>query len=131
MILVLLYSLICPLCHHTNISISTIGYLFMRGVTYAYLFVFTEDILYDLGWLVFAAVDSQYLLSVLLAGNGITRVKMAKLKCNYERHTFWWRILAWTYSAVSQLSECLPSNFVNSIEWYRKTFLLLHSSNCI
>src|SRR6218665_1925449 len=33
MIFVLFYSLICPLCHHANNSISTIGYLFMRCVT--------------------------------------------------------------------------------------------------
>src|SRR6218665_3758507 len=34
MIFVLFYSLICPMYHHANNSISTIGYLFMRGVTY-------------------------------------------------------------------------------------------------
>ena len=34
MIFVLFYSLICHLYHHANNSISTIGYLFMRGVTY-------------------------------------------------------------------------------------------------
>jgi len=34
MIFVLFYSLICPLYHHANNSISTIGYLFMCGVTY-------------------------------------------------------------------------------------------------
>src|SRR6218665_3603017 len=33
MIFVLFYSLICPLYHHANKSISTIGYIFMRGVT--------------------------------------------------------------------------------------------------
>jgi len=34
MIFVLFYFLICLLYHHTNNSISTIGYLFMRGITY-------------------------------------------------------------------------------------------------
>jgi len=34
MISVLFYSLICPLYPHANNSISTIGYLFMRGITY-------------------------------------------------------------------------------------------------
>jgi len=34
MIFVLFYSLICPLYHHANNSISTIGYLFMCDVTY-------------------------------------------------------------------------------------------------
>src|SRR6218665_132124 len=36
MIFVLFYSLICPLYHHANNSISTIGYLFMRSVTNTY-----------------------------------------------------------------------------------------------
>jgi len=40
MIFVLSYSLICPLYHHANNSISTIGYLFMRGVTYCHLFYY-------------------------------------------------------------------------------------------
>ena len=35
MIFVLFYSLICPLYHHANNSISMIGYLFMRGITYS------------------------------------------------------------------------------------------------
>ena len=34
MIFVLFYSLMFPLYHHTNNSISTIGYLFMRGITF-------------------------------------------------------------------------------------------------
>ena len=34
MISVLFYSLIWPVYHHANKSISTIGYLFMRGVTF-------------------------------------------------------------------------------------------------
>jgi len=34
MIFVLFDSLVCPLYHHANNSISTIGYLFMCGVTY-------------------------------------------------------------------------------------------------
>jgi len=34
MIFVLFYALIYPLYHHGNNSISTIGYLFMHGVTY-------------------------------------------------------------------------------------------------
>ena len=34
MIFVLLNSLLCPLYHHVNNSILTIGYLFMRGMTF-------------------------------------------------------------------------------------------------
>jgi len=42
MIFVLFYSLICLLYHHANNSISTIGYLFMRGVTDGFSIIYSK-----------------------------------------------------------------------------------------
>jgi len=74
MIFVLLYSLICPLYHHTNNSILAIGYLFMRGVTFNLLWFITTK---ETVPLMFQQIDGEAFL--LLTQADIVKVMNIKL----------------------------------------------------